>query len=84
MPIGVVVASLALTYFFCLRPMRRGGTGSAAMGGQAGCCGTRDAGSGDFENELARTRAELADLQAGPAGALTADAPQATRSTTEG
>lgn len=75
LPIGVVVASLSLTYFFCLRPMRRGRAGSDAKGGGAGCHATQDAGrSCDIENELARARAELTELKAArvevvPAGA---------------
>ena len=75
LPIGVVVASLALTYFLCLRPMRRGSAESAAVGRQAGCHASNDAGrNGEIENELARARAELTELKAArvevvPAGA---------------
>ncbi len=65
LPIGMVVASLALTYFLCLRPMRRGSADSAAIGRQVGCHASNDAGrNGELENELARVRAELTELKA--------------------
>ena len=75
LPIGVTVAALSLTYFFCLRPRWRGRAGSDAKGGGAGCHATQDAGrSREIETELARARTELAELKAArvnfvPAGA---------------
>lgn len=55
-PGGVLLVSLAATYYFCLRPMRRGGCGPM-----------RREGTGDAELELAlqRARLDLARLRAG-------------------
>lgn len=55
LPSGVAVASLALTYFMCLRPMRRG------------YCRVTPAASGDDSKadraEIASLRAEIAELR---------------------
>ncbi|MGY4544425.1 hypothetical protein ACVWY0_004370 [Arthrobacter sp. UYNi723] len=56
----VLAASLALTYFFCLRPMRRGRCAmvpNAQAGGQATAPVDREA-------EIARLREEIAALKA--------------------
>lgn len=60
---AVLVASLTLTYVFCLRPMRRG---RCAMGAGRG----RGQGAGevlDRDAEVARLRQEVAALRAGSA-----------------
>ncbi|MEO5321024.1 hypothetical protein PV761_20855 [Arthrobacter sp. CC3] len=57
---AVLVASLALTYFFCLRPMRRG---RCAMAPKAQAYGHSTA-PVDREAEIARLRDEIAALQA--------------------
>lgn len=61
LPAAVLVASLAATYFFCLRPMRRG---HCAMSPR------RSAGQGlevqDRDAEVARLREEIAALRAEP------------------
>lgn len=60
LPVGVAVASIALTYLFCLRPMRRAGCGyqrPAADGSAAQAC------------ELERARTELELLGSGSSSA---------------
>lgn len=55
LPAGVLLAALALNYFFCLRPMRRG----------TSCQGlARPATSEELDRALEFTRAELARLRA--------------------
>lgn len=66
LPVGLVLASLTLTYFMCIRPMRRGGC--ATMVGRPGAAAL---GAND-QAEVARLRSEIAVLrrqsaQAGPA-----------------
>ncbi|RAX15283.1 hypothetical protein DC347_18080 [Pseudarthrobacter sp. AG30] len=57
---AVLVASLALTYFFCLRPMRRG---RCAMAPKAQADG-HFAAPVDREAEITRLRDEIAALHA--------------------
>ncbi len=63
---AVLLASLTLTYLFCLRPMRRGrcamGAGRRGRGQDACEMSDRDA-------EVARLRQEVAALRAGSAPA---------------
>ena len=57
-PALVAVAAITLTYFACIRPMRRG---------QCGMTPGQHAGKADSERdaEIARLRAEVADLHRG-------------------
>ena len=55
----VLLASLALTYFFCIRPMRKG---RCAMAPKAQAEQARS--TVDDEGEIARLRAEVATLRA--------------------
>ena len=55
-PIGVLVVSLATTYYFCLRPMRRGHCGPGAR---------QKATHDDVELSLQQARLDLARLRAG-------------------
>ena len=57
LPAAVLLASLALTYFFCLRPMRRGQCATAPKAETKS-----DASSTD---EVERLREEIAALRAG-------------------
>ncbi|XAS67016.1 hypothetical protein V3C33_16340 [Micrococcaceae bacterium Sec5.7] len=50
-------AAAALTWFFCIRPMRR----NKAATGAAGCCAAPGA---DISEEIRATREELRTLQA--------------------
>lgn len=54
LPLAVFIAAVVLTYFFCIRPMRRG---DCAMGARQGDDQTAR------ELELARTQLELLRLQ---------------------
>ncbi len=56
MPVGVLVASLATTYYFCLRPMRRGHCGPGAR---------QEATHDDVELSLQQARLDLARFRAG-------------------
>lgn len=56
LPVGIAVAAIALTYLFCLRPMRQGGCGHLGPGVHAGARQAR-------ELELARTELELLQLR---------------------
>jgi len=56
LPGGILVASLTLTYFFCLRPMRRG---------QCAHRGTHPSPDAELDAALWRARAELDRLRAG-------------------
>jgi len=62
LPAGVAIAALALTYLFCLRPMRRGycsaGTNRVAGGAEAGHTEDSDRALRHARTELARLRAE--------------------------
>lgn len=58
--VTVLAASLALTYFFCLRPMRRG---MCAMAPKARTGGQATA-PVDREAEIARLREEITALKA--------------------
>lgn len=53
LPILVALAALTLTYFFCLRPMRRGHCAATPQAGE----------SAEREAEIARLRAEVAALR---------------------
>lgn len=55
-PGGVLVASLAMTYYFCLRPMRRGHCGPDAR---------QNTTNGELEMALQQARLDLARLRAG-------------------
>ena len=55
----VLLASLALTYFFCIRPMRKGRCGMAPKA-QAGEQARSTVGD---DGEIARLRAEVAALR---------------------
>lgn len=56
LPAGVAVAAIALTYLFCLRPMRQGGCGHPRPTVDAGATQARAL-------ELARTELELLRLR---------------------
>lgn len=56
LPAGVAVAAIALTYLFCLRPMRQGGCGHLGPAVDASAPRAR-------ELELARTELELLRLR---------------------
>ena len=56
LPTGIAAASLALTYVFCLRPMRNGH------------CGMMPAGAGRRDTDVQRLRAEIAELRAAQGG----------------
>ena len=55
-PGGVLAASLAMTYYFCLRPMRRGHCGPGER---------QDTADGELELALQQARLDLARLRAG-------------------
>lgn len=59
LPMFVLVASLAATYFFCLRPMRRG---SCAMSPRSSNAGASDAPSAHAA-ELAQLRQQVRALK---------------------
>lgn len=59
LPVAVTGGSIALTYFFCLRPMRNG---HCAMMPQRQDSSARE--SQDNGAEIARLRAEVAQLRA--------------------
>lgn len=60
LPLLVLAASLAATYFLCLRPMRRG---QCAMGRLAS---PKPAATDSQEAEIAALRAEIAALRSSP------------------
>lgn len=61
-PLAATVAALALTWFFCIRPMRRNHAGTAS----AGCCA---APSGKpMEEQIRDARQELQNLHAKTTG----------------
>lgn len=60
LPVVVLLASLALTYFFCLRPMRRG---QCALGRQARPAGEQVPST--QAAELAKLREQVEGLKAG-------------------
>ena len=60
MPLAITLASLAMTYLVCLRPMRR--TGANPVGAQSCCGAARDAST---REEIARLRGELTTLRGG-------------------
>lgn len=67
LPTGIAIAGLALTYFFCLRPMRNGHCGMMP----AGTTRQRDV-------EVERLRAEVAELRASSQGESAGDEPAST------
>lgn len=54
LPGGVTVAAFALTYFFCVRPMRRGRCATPATGSTS---------AADLDRALAEARTELTRLR---------------------
>lgn len=67
LPGAVTVAALALTYVFCIRPMRRGMRGQApgfSSTARVCCQGGGAAGAAEKDGELDRARGELAPLRA--------------------
>lgn len=58
LPVAVLVTSVALTYLFCLRPMRRGRCGSAPS--------RQTADADQLDADLARARIQLDRLRADP------------------
>ncbi|TFD81591.1 hypothetical protein [Cryobacterium fucosi] len=73
LPAGILLASLTLTYFFCLRPMR---TGKCAMGHAAPGM-DHSASSSNDGAELARLRAEVEVLRGAPLGGRGGTTPRA-------
>lgn len=76
LPAGVAIASLALTYLFCLRPMRRG---HRSAGASPACVNHSQAGSAQAEVAeldwaLSQARADLARLRVGSGGSSAAQA----------
>ncbi|WP_459334122.1 hypothetical protein [Arthrobacter sp. Hz1] len=59
LPVAVLIASLTATYFFCLRPMRRG---NCAMGQRASNPGVSAVSSAQTA-ELAQLREQVAALK---------------------
>ena len=55
--VGIAIASLALMYFMCIRPMRQGRHGGMAGSGKASCCSPSE------DAEIARLRAEIESLR---------------------
>jgi hypothetical protein len=57
LPLGATAAAAGLTYWFCVRPMRRGG-GCMTAGGQ-----NSQAAAADLDTQLAAARAELDEVR---------------------
>lgn len=57
-PLAATVAALALTWFFCIRPMRRNNAGTAS----AGCCAVPS--GKPMEVQIRDARQELQNLRA--------------------
>ncbi len=59
LPVAVLLASLTATYFFCLRPMRRGNCAISPRSSTAGASGVPSADAA----ELAQLRQQVAALK---------------------
>lgn len=67
LPLAATVAAVAVTYLFCIRPMRRGGHCALSMS-------TAGSDAAELDSQIAKTRAELARLRGGGRGDRTIDA----------
>lgn len=61
LPLAVLALSVLLTYFFCLRPMRRGSHCGFAPGSRRSGCA--EEGAGDSRAEVERLRHEVDALR---------------------
>ncbi len=64
LPVGILAASLILTYLCCLRPMRHGRFSMSAANTSTGRCCARSGSGTDLDEAVNRARAELSDLTA--------------------
>lgn len=66
LPAGIIAASLAMTYFFCIRPMRKG---HCAMQGSQNSADTElDLALRKARTELEKIRSATPDMVSNPAG----------------
>ena len=63
LPAGIIAASLALTYFFCVRPMRQGHVGTRVAQSSA---------ERELDLAVRQARADLEQLRSGASGEETA------------
>ena len=66
LPAGIIAASLAMTYFFCIRPMRKGHC--AMQGSQNSADAKLDLALRQARTELEKIRSEVPDNEATPSG----------------